>query len=100
MPNARRRGASRCPIFATVAHVLAPGTERLVSYHLVTEGEAIVRFADATVPVRAGDVLIIPHGDAHTVSNGSPSTLVDSGASLGEFLAGELTTMRWVAAAR
>ena len=84
----------RVPQLQSVAHVLAPGTERLVSYHLVTEGTAIVRFATSTVSVAAGDVLIIPHGDAHTVENGVPSTFVDSGASLGKFLVGDLTTMR------
>jgi AraC-like DNA-binding protein len=77
-----------------VAHLLAPGTERLVSYHLVTEGKAIVCFPEATVPVSAGDVLIIPHGDAHTVSNGSPAKFVDSGRSLGRYMAGDLTRMR------
>lgn len=84
----------RVPHLRDVAHVLAPGTERLVSYHLVTEGKAVVSFADSAVPVSAGDVLVIPHGDAHTVSNGSPANFVDSGASLGRFLTGDLTTMR------
>ena len=46
------------------------------------------------IAVAAGDILIIPHGDAHTVSNGSPSTYLDSGASIGEFLVGHLTSMR------
>jgi hypothetical protein len=83
------------PHLRDVAHVLAPGTERLVSYHLVTDGKAIVRFAgEDDIAVAAGDILIIPHGDAHTVSNGSPSTYLDSGASIGEFLVGHLTTMR------
>jgi len=82
------------PHLQKVAHALAPGTERLVSYHLVTEGQAIARFAASDVAITAGDVLIIPHGDAHTVSNGSPSTFVDSGASLGKFLSGDLSTMR------
>jgi len=85
----------RVPHLHEVAHVLAPGTERLVSYHLVTDGKAVVRFADGEdIPVAAGDILIIPHGDAHTVSNGSPSTFLDSGASLDKYLAGSLTTMR------
>lgn len=75
--------------------MLAPGTERLVSYHLVTDGKAVVRFpGEEDIPVAAGDILIIPHGDAHTVSNGSPSTFLDSGASLDKYLAGSLTTMR------
>ena len=84
------------PPLKQVAHVLAPGTERLVPYHLVAEGEAVVRFEGATVdiPLQAGDVVIIPHGDAHTVSNGSPSKLIDSAAELGKFLGGDLRTMR------
>jgi Cupin len=85
----------RVPLLENVAHVLAPGTERLVSYHLVTHGKAVVCFpGEEDIPVVAGDILIIPHGDAHTVSNGSPSAFIDSGASLGSFLAGDLTTMQ------
>jgi AraC-like DNA-binding protein len=80
------------PPLHKVAHVLAPGTERLVPYHLVAEGEAVVQFAGASeeIALQAGDVVIIPHGDAHTVSNGSPSTLIDSAASHADalFLAG------------
>jgi AraC-like DNA-binding protein len=78
-----------------VAHVLSPGTERLVSYHLVTEGHAIVQFGDdEPIPVKAGEVLIIPHGDAHLVWNGNPSTMYDSADSLRDYLTGGLTTMR------
>jgi AraC-like DNA-binding protein len=83
------------PRLQEVAHVLAPGTERLVSYHLVTDGKAVVSFpGEEDIAVAAGDILIIPHGNAHTVSNGSPSTFLDSGASLDKFLVGSLTTMR------
>ena len=67
------------PHLRKVAHMLAPGTERLVSYHLVTDGKAIVRFqgGEGDIAIAAGDILIIPHGDAHTVSNGRPSTFID-----------------------
>ena len=83
------------PPLKRVAHVLAPGTERLVGYHLVTEGKALVRFDDETeIPVAAGDIVIVPHGDAHTVTNGSPARLIDSGESLGQNLAGTLSTMQ------
>jgi hypothetical protein len=34
------------PPLSTYAHLLAPATERLVSYHLITEGAGIVRFED------------------------------------------------------
>lgn len=83
------------PHLHDVAHVLAPGTERLVSYHLVMEGEAVVQFGDdEPIEVKAGEVLIIPHGDAHTVSNGSPNEMIDSAASLREYLTGTLSVMR------
>ncbi|HEY5810045.1 MAG TPA: AraC family transcriptional regulator, partial [Povalibacter sp.] len=83
------------PPLQRVAHILAPGTERLVPYHLVADGTASVRFAGAPeISLTAGDVVIIPHGDAHSVSNGSPATLIDSEASLGEYLCGSLRTMQ------
>jgi AraC-like DNA-binding protein len=83
------------PTMEQVAHILAPGTERLVGYHLVVEGVARVTLADGTeVPIAEGDITIFPYGGAHTVSNGAPSTLTDSGASIASFLAGELSTFR------
>ena len=83
------------PALQCVAHLLAPDAERLVPYHFVTEGQALVQFdAEQAVRLEAGDVVIIPHGDAHTVSNGHPAKLVDSAASLGKFLSGDLRTMR------
>jgi AraC-like DNA-binding protein len=83
------------PAMKEVAHVLAPGTERLVGYHLVAEGRAVVRLEGAAdVPVAAGDIVIFPHGDPHTVTNGAPPALIDSGASIGSLMAGDLSTLR------
>ena len=83
------------PATQQVAHILAPGTERLVTYHLVVEGQAIVRFEGREdVLIEAGDVIIIPHGDAHTVSDGVPKQLINSADSLKKFLSGELAMMR------
>lgn len=81
------------PHMKDVAHILSPGTERLVGYHLVVEGHAMVRYDDGDeVALAAGDVVIIPHGDPHTVSNGQPSVLVDSRESINSNLAGKLST--------
>jgi AraC-like DNA-binding protein len=83
------------PAMARVAHILAPGTERLVGYHLVTEGEALVGLEGSQdTLITAGDIVIVPHGDAHTVRNGSPSQFIDSGASVGRWLGGDLAPMR------
>lgn len=50
----------------TVAPLLEPGAERVVIFHLITEGECHVEMAGQP-PVRlvAGDVIIFPQGDAH-----------------------------------
>jgi AraC-like DNA-binding protein len=82
------------PAMASSAHMLAPGTECIVGYHLVTEGRATIRLEDtAEVPVTAGDIVIIPHGEPHVFSNGAPSELNDSDV-LVRWLAGDLSPMR------
>ena len=81
------------PAMESVAHVLSPGSERLIGYHLVAEGRAVVsRKGAQDVPVAAGDIVIFPHGDPHAVSNGAPARLIDSGKLLGSLLTGELGT--------
>src|SRR5262245_49073759 len=83
------------PHLRDYAQVLAPGTERLVSYHLVTEGEAVVQFGDdEPILVSAGEVLIIPHGDAHTVSKGAPAEMIDTSNAMRDYLTGTLATLR------
>lgn len=83
------------PAMATVTHLLAPGTEHLVGYHLVTEGEALIGLPGAPdIPIVAGDIVIFPHGDAHTVANGTPTHFADSGKALGQWLAGDFVPLK------
>lgn len=83
------------PAMERAAPLLSPGTERLIGYHLVAEEKAFVRLEGAAeVPLAAGDIAIFPHGDPHTVTNGAPTKLIDSGASISSFLAGDLSTFR------
>jgi hypothetical protein len=43
------------PAMERAAHVLAPGTEHVVGYHLVSEGKAVVGFEGAAdIPSRPG----------------------------------------------
>jgi len=84
------------PAAERAAPVLAPGTERLVSYHLVTEGRASVQIPGETdLPVEAGEIVIIPHGQAHIFCNGLPATPFDGEASLRQHVAGQLSELRW-----
>lgn len=88
----------RVPRLQRIAHVLAPGTERLISYHLVTEGRAVVRFQgagrDGDIVVCAGDIIVIPHGNPHLLFNGRPARLIDSEKALSRYLSGTLDTVR------
>ena len=45
-----------------------PRAERIVSYHLITEGSCCARLVDdpaSTLCVNAGELLVVPQGEAH-----------------------------------
>lgn len=83
------------PPLSDYAHVLSPGTERLISYHLVLEGGGIARFGDLELPLEAGDVVVAPHGDAHTVADGPAASVFDVGGALNQLLAGGLSVVEF-----
>jgi AraC-like DNA-binding protein len=81
------------PPLSTYAGLLAPNTERLVSYHLITEGAGIARFGDdLELSIEGGDVVVVPHGDAHVMSDGPVVRVLDKGGSLDRFLAGGVSS--------
>jgi len=52
------------------APVLEPGAERVVIFHLITEGECVVEMPDGTATrLIAGDVVVFPQGDAHLMAS-------------------------------
>jgi AraC-like DNA-binding protein len=58
------------PHAATAAPLLEPGAERVVIFHLITEGECYVELAnEPPVHLRGGDVVVFPQGDAHVMSS-------------------------------
>ncbi|TWC36975.1 AraC-like DNA-binding protein [Pseudomonas sp. SJZ079] len=66
----------------SVAALLEPGAERVVIFHLITDGECYVEL-DNEPPLRlvAGDVVLFPQGDAHRMSS-QPGLAPASGARL------------------
>jgi AraC-like DNA-binding protein len=60
----------RSPHADSIAPLLEPGAERVVIFHLITEGECYVEMDDKE-PVRlvAGDAVLFPHGDAHLMTS-------------------------------
>jgi AraC-like DNA-binding protein len=62
------------PASQQLAPVLQPGAEQLFLYHLMAEGHCHVEM-DGLPPVRleAGDLVLFPHGDAHTMASSLPA---------------------------
>lgn len=83
------------PALRQYASLLAPGTERLVAYHLITTGRATVRFdGSGDVPITAGEVVIIPHGHAHVLCNGIAPRILDGTAAIQQLIAGDVARIR------
>jgi len=83
------------PHASALAPALAPGASHLVIYHFVVGGVALVRLNDgAAVAVGPGDVVLIPHGDAHSFSNGTFAEQIEYSAIAKKVLAHDLTPMR------
>ena len=72
----------------TVAPVLEPGAERVVIFHMITEGECFVEMGEgAPVRLMAGDAVIFPGGDAHRMASQPGLEPASGGVSLDEVLA-------------
>ena len=58
------------PEVGTVMEILHPGSERMVIFHLLTEGECQVE-VEGALPrtLRAGEIIVFPHGDAHRMAS-------------------------------
>lgn len=71
-------------------------SERLILFHFLTEGCAYARLPDGRrVELTAGDIVILPRGDAHYLGNGSPERPVDSFKTFGKDLAGGMKAARF-----
>jgi AraC-like DNA-binding protein len=70
-----------------VVHLLAPGAERLVIFHLITEGDCYALLGtDEPVRLSAGDVVLFPQGDAHLMCSEIGLEPASGGAPLSELL--------------
>jgi AraC-like DNA-binding protein len=74
------------PSADTAAPLLEPGAERVVIFHMITEGECFVEMGKES-PVRliAGDAVIFPEGHAHRMTS-EPGIPPASGARLHDVL--------------
>lgn len=79
-----------------IAPVVSPDSERLVLFHLLTDGQATARVAGHDdVNLEAGDIVVFPHGDAHEIWHGRTSRLFPGARLLPKLAKGELATEKW-----
>jgi AraC-like DNA-binding protein len=61
--------AADVPEASAFAPLILPGAQRIVSYHIVTAGACWAEApGEPAVRLEAGDVLLVPHGDAYGIS--------------------------------
>ena len=84
----------RSPSSRSFSRYVASPSSHVIEFHLIAEGRAYVRVGQETTPLMAGDIIIIPHGDAHVLGNGAGAEMIDSEASLPGILTGQLKPTR------
>jgi AraC-like DNA-binding protein len=72
----------RAPPSQLLGRYVAANASHVIEFHLVTEGAGYIRVGEETTPFAAGDIVMVPHGDAHEMGNGTGAELVDSEQSL------------------
>jgi AraC-like DNA-binding protein len=61
---------AEAPDSSALAPVILTGGRHVVSYHIMVRGSCWCRMAGMpAVPLEAGDVLVVPHGDAYALSS-------------------------------
>ena len=67
----------------------------IIEFHLISEGRAYIRVGGETTPLAAGDVVMIPHGDAHQMGNGLACEAAQAEGDLPALLRGEVKSTRF-----
>ena len=82
------------PPTSAFAPLLAPGSEHLALFHLVIAGHATARADEHEVTAEAGEIVVIPHGEAHELWHGATAERVDTTPLLPKLLSGDLVRER------
>ena len=68
--DARTPWVAEAPASADLAPVILPRAQHVVSYHVVSQGECWCESpGHASLPLEAGDVLVVPHGQAYQLAS-------------------------------
>jgi AraC-like DNA-binding protein len=88
---------AREPDACTMAAYLSVQSKHVIIFHLVTEGTAYISLEhDARrVPLVSGDLVVLPHGQAHVMGNGPPVTPMETAAQLSRIVSEGLRLYRF-----
>jgi AraC-like DNA-binding protein len=78
-----------------VSPYLCPGAGHMILFHFLTEGRAYAQIDGLREELKAGDIVVIPHGDPHMLGNGSRVKPVDSLKTFGKGLSESLVVTRF-----
>jgi len=68
--SCRDAWAALAPPSSEMAPAVMPGAEHVIEYHLMVKGEGWVAVdGEPPLRLREGDIVMLPHGDAHVVSS-------------------------------
>jgi AraC-like DNA-binding protein len=83
------------PPSAAFSRHIDDAASHIIEFHLIAEGRAYIRVGGETMPLAAGDVVMIPHGDAHQMGNGLICEATPAGDDLPALLRGEVKSTRF-----
>jgi AraC-like DNA-binding protein len=69
---------------------VAVNATHIIEFHHISEGRAYVRVGEETTPLAAGDVVMMPHGDAHFMGNGTGGALIEGEDALPALMGGRV----------
>lgn len=66
--HARAPWVAETPLGRSVVDAMFPGSDHLISYHLLMEGSCWVELeGEQPIKLQAGDIIVLPHGDTHVL---------------------------------
>jgi AraC-like DNA-binding protein len=70
--NARGPWVAETPEGKSVVEHMFPGSDHLISYHLIMEGTCWATLeGEPPIKLSAGDIIVLPHGDTHVLASSS-----------------------------
>ncbi len=72
----------KAPESSTFLPYIRAQASRVIEFHHITSGRAYVRVGEETTPLAAGDIVMMPHGDAHEMGAGNGGKPIDGNDAL------------------